>query len=50
MLKRNADWLEKMSVGCFLVGLFQGQATGLFLGFAFYAGSVYLTCKIGGRA
>ena len=50
MLKRNADWLEKMSVGCFIVGLFQGQSIGLVFGFAFYAGSLYLTHKIGGGA
>jgi hypothetical protein len=50
MLKRNADWLEKMSVGCFIVGLFQGQMTGLVLGFAFYVGSLYLTRKMGGGA
>jgi hypothetical protein len=48
MLKRNADWLEKMSVGSFVVGLFQGQAIGLVLGLVFYAGSLYLTHKIGG--
>jgi hypothetical protein len=48
MLKRNADWLEKMSVGSLLVGLFQGQIIGVILGAAFYAGSLYLTRKIGG--
>jgi hypothetical protein len=50
MLQRNADWLEKMSVGSLLVGLFQSQAIGLILGIAFYLGSLYLTQKIEGAS
>ena len=48
MLKRHADWLEKMSVAAVAVGLFQGQALGFVIGIACYAGSVYLTRKMGG--
>lgn len=29
MLKRIADWLEKVSVAAFAVGVFQGNAFGL---------------------
>ena len=49
MLKRNADWLEKMSVAAFAVGLFQGQILGFIIGIACYLGSMYLTRKIGGE-
>jgi hypothetical protein len=46
ILKRNADWLEKMSVGVFAVGLFQGQLLGFAVGIACYFGSMYLTRKM----
>jgi len=29
MIKRLADWLEKMSVAAFAIGLFQGRETGM---------------------
>lgn len=48
MLKRHADWLEKMSVAAFAVGLFQEQSFGFVIGIVCYAGSLYLTRKIGG--
>ena len=48
MLKRTADWLEKMSVAAMAVGIFQGQPIGIFLGVACFAASLYLTKKLGG--
>jgi hypothetical protein len=49
MLKRIADWLEKVSVAAFAVGLFQGQwAWGLAVAFATLFGSLLLTRKLGG--
>lgn len=48
MLKRVADWLEKMSVASIAVGVFQGQHLGLAIGAACFVGSLYLTRKIGG--
>ena len=48
MLKRHADWLEKMSVAALAVGLFQGQALGFVIGIACYIGSMYITRKLGG--
>lgn len=32
ILKRTADMLEKIGIGSMLVGLFQGQQTGLVIG------------------
>lgn len=48
MLKRTADWMEKFSVGSFLVGVYQSSTSGrgifaLTLGIATYAVSIYLT-------
>ena len=48
MLKRTADWLEKMSVAAMAVGIFQCQPIGIFLGVACFAASLYLTKKLGG--
>ena len=48
MLKRTADWLEKMSVAAMAVGIFQGQPIGIFVGVACFAASLYLTKKLGG--
>lgn len=48
MLKRTADWLEKMSVAAMAVGIFQGQSIGIFLSLACFAASLYLTRKAGG--
>ena len=47
MVKRLADWLEKMSVASMAVGLFQGVGYGVFLGLACFAASLYLTKKGG---
>ena len=48
MLKRTADWLEKMSVAAMAVGIFQGQSVGVFLGLGCFVASLYLTRKAGG--
>ena len=48
MLKRNADWLEKMSVAAMAVGLFQLNFWAVLVGIACYAGSMYITRKLGG--
>lgn len=48
MVKRVADWLEKMSVASMAVGVFQEQLFGIILGFACFLGSLYLTKRIGG--
>ena len=48
-LKRHADWLEKMSVAAFAVGIFQRQVLGAVIGILCYFLSLYLTKKIGGR-
>lgn len=49
MLKRTADWLEKMSVAAMAVGIFQGSEYGVVLGVACYLGSLCLTRKTGGN-
>ena len=48
MVKRVADWLEKMSVASMAVGVFQEQLFGIILGLACFLGSLYLTKRIGG--
>jgi uncharacterized membrane protein YgdD (TMEM256/DUF423 family) len=37
-----------MSVAAFAVGIFQGQMLGFIIGIACYAGSMYITRKLGG--
>lgn len=49
MLKRTADWLEKMSVAAMAVSIFQGNNYGVVLGVACFFGSLYITRKIGGN-
>ena len=48
MLKRTADWLEKMSVAAMAVGIFQSNDYGVALGVACFLGSLYITRKTGG--
>jgi hypothetical protein len=49
MLKRIADWLEKVSVAAFAVGIFQNQlALGLAVTVAALAASLAITKKMGG--
>lgn len=45
IIKRTADWLEKMSVASMAVGVFQGSFFGFILGVACYFGSLYLSSK-----
>jgi hypothetical protein len=49
MIKRMADFLEKMAVGSFLIGLFQGQNLAVALGIAALTGSFLLTRFMSGR-
>ncbi|WP_165175724.1 hypothetical protein [Desulfovibrio sp. ZJ369] len=49
MLKRTADWLEKMSVAARAVGIFQGMGYGVFPGLACFVGSLSLAQKGGGQ-
>ena len=49
MIKRLADWLEKMSVAALAVGLFQQNGWGLIIGAAAFGGCMYLTHKAGIR-
>ncbi|GHV06969.1 hypothetical protein AGMMS50229_12810 [Campylobacterota bacterium] len=44
--KRAADLLEKICVGSFIVGLFQGSNGGIILAIIAAAGSFWLTLKI----
>ena len=47
MLKRIADWLEKVSVAAFAVGIFQGQFLwGLTVAVAALVGSLVITQKL----
>jgi len=48
MLKRHADYLEKLSVAAMVMGLFHGHVSGIIIGIASYLGCMYLTKKIGG--
>ena len=49
MLKRIADWLEKVSVAAFAVGIFQDQLVlGLIVAAAALTISLLITRKIGG--
>ncbi len=49
MLKRIADWLEKVSVAAFAVGIFQNQlALGLAVAASALVISLAITKKIGG--
>ena len=43
MIKRLADWLEKASVGCLLIGVFQGETLALALGSTAFLGTMVLT-------
>ncbi|MDR2800840.1 MAG: hypothetical protein LBB52_06200 [Desulfovibrio sp.] len=47
MLKRIADWLEKVSVAALAVGLFQGQGWGLWIALGCLAASLWMTENIG---
>jgi hypothetical protein len=50
MLKRIADWLEKVSVAALAVGVFQGQTErGLIMSFIAFTASLIITKRIGGE-
>jgi hypothetical protein len=49
MLKRVADWLEKVSVAAFAVGVFQGKSWGLWVAVAGLGLSLVLTKETEGR-
>ena len=49
MLKRIADWLEKVSVAAFAIGIFHDQlALGLAVAVIALASSLIITRRIGG--
>jgi hypothetical protein len=48
MLKRNADWLEKMSVAAMAVGVFQKEIIGIVIGILCYMISMAITKHLGG--
>jgi hypothetical protein len=43
--KRISDWLEKMSVACLVVGIFQNSIPGFLVGVPAFGLSVYMTKK-----
>lgn len=45
LLKRTADWMEKMSVAAMAVGVFRGRLDGVGIALACYLGSLWLTYK-----
>ena len=54
MIKRLADWLEKMSVAALAVGLFQSREsefalTAIIMGAGAFSASMYLSWLIGRR-
>jgi len=50
MIKRTADLIEKIAAGSFLIGLYQGNETALWLGFGAYISSLFLTWLAARRA
>ncbi len=46
MAKRLADWLEKASVGAFVVGLFQGRVLGVVVAVCFFVSCMLLTRRM----
>ena len=49
MDKRLADWLEKVSVASFAVGLFQDHIWGLIVSAVAFAWSMWLTKRMEGK-
>ena len=49
MVKRLADWMEKVSVAALAVGLFQGRVLGIIVAAVFFGGCLVLTKKMEGR-
>ena len=46
MMKRVADWLEKISAGSMLVGLYQGNNYAVIFGFCLIIIALYLEWRI----
>lgn len=46
LLRRTADWLEKMSVAAMAVGVFQARLDGMGIALACYLGSLWLTREV----
>ena len=42
-MKRIADWLEKISAGSLLIGLYQNNLCAIAIGLGTLAGSVYIS-------
>lgn len=49
MVKRLADWLEKVSVASLAVGIFQGSTLGMTVAAAAFIGCMWLTKRMEGR-
>ena len=47
MIKRLADWLEKMSVAAFAVGIFQARDEAITLGIGTFAVSMMISWRLG---
>ena len=45
-MKRIADWLEKISAGAMLIGLFQNNLWAIAIGIGALAGSIYMTRRL----
>ncbi len=45
-MKRIADWLEKISAGAMLIGLFQNNLWAVAIGIGALAGSIYMTRRM----
>lgn len=48
MVKRFADWLEKISVAAFAVGVFQGNGWGIVVSALALGWCMWLTKRMGG--
>lgn len=45
-MKRIADWLEKISAGSILIGLYQNNLWAIAIGLGALAGSIYMTRRL----
>ncbi len=45
-MKRIADWLEKISAGSMLIGLYQNNLWAIAIGVGALAGSIYMTRRL----
>lgn len=49
MIKRLADWLEKVSVAALAVGIFQQQTSGIVVAVLAFGWSMWLTKRMEGK-